>query len=96
MLLWILHGFNYIVVYLCLTEFVNSTVPNELKTRGQMMNAVILSGISAIIGGYLGGVISTYTGLKLVFEACAIISFLTVFLFYGLTRFVKITAARES
>ncbi len=87
--LWALHGLNYMVLYLCLTEYVGFSVPKELRTRGQMMNAIVLMGLSSVAGGYLGGIISAVTGLRLIFEACAVICFLALIVFFIITRFYK-------
>ena len=85
LLLWAMHGFNYIIVYLCLIEYVSTNIPKELHTRGQMMNTIILSGISVIVGSYFGGMISTYIGLRQVFFACAVVCFLVVPIFLVLS-----------
>jgi PPP family 3-phenylpropionic acid transporter len=89
LILWALHGFNYVILYLCLTEYVSVRVPPELRTRGQMMNNIILMGISAIIGGYFGGLISTYIGLNMVFLWCSVLSIIAVLLFFSVSRVVS-------
>ena len=50
LLLWALHGGTYIVLYLCLAEYVSTSVAPELRTRGQMVNAMILTELSSILG----------------------------------------------
>lgn len=94
-LLWAIHGFNYVILYLCLTQYVSVRVPKELQTRGQMMNTIILMGISAIIGGYFGGVISTYVGLRIVFLGCSVLSFITVLIFFGISRTVSFDSVEK-
>jgi PPP family 3-phenylpropionic acid transporter len=73
-----LHGLNYIIIYLCLTEYVGSSVAPGLRTRGQMANSLVLFGLSAIIGNLFGGLLAKVIGLKLVFLASAIICALAV------------------
>jgi PPP family 3-phenylpropionic acid transporter len=94
--LWVLHGTNYIIVYLCLTEYVNTSVPKELRTRGQMMNAIVLSGLSSIIGGYFGGMISTYVGLNSIFMASAVICFIAVWGFYAVSKVMNLENKSET
>jgi len=96
LLLWCMHGFNYMMVYLCITEYVHLNVPKELHTRGQMMNTIILFGISNIIGVYFGGEISTFTGIGPVFMYSAVICLIAVIIFiilakkFGFTKKVEV------
>lgn len=94
--LWALHGLNFMIVYLCITEYVNTSVPKELHTRGQMMNSIILSGVSSIVGGYFGGVLSTYVGLRQIFMACAIIAFGAVLIFYVVSKTIGLEARKDN
>lgn len=94
-LAWFLHGFNYILLYLCLLDYVNSRVRPELQARGQMANFIVISGISSVSGGYFGGMFSTAFGLKTVFMGCAVICFLAVMTFYVATRVFHFTIAKE-
>lgn len=95
LLLWCIHGFNYIMMYLCITEYVHLNVPKELHTRGQMMNTIILFGISNIIGVYLGGVISNYTGIGPVFMYSAVACLLAVIIFIFLAKRFGFTKKAE-
>jgi PPP family 3-phenylpropionic acid transporter len=70
---WALHGCTFIIFYLCMAEYVNSTVVKELKASGQMMNALIISGVSRIIGSSLGGFVSGFIGIQGVFFISALI-----------------------
>lgn len=63
-LLWILHGGTVILFTLCLAEYVNDHVEPELKASGQMMNAIVMQGLSIILGSFAGGVLAHYTGLQ--------------------------------
>ncbi len=65
--IWALHGFTYIVFYLCLAEYVNSNVIDELKSSGQAMNSIMIQGISRFFGGFLGGILASAISLKYVF-----------------------------
>lgn len=69
--IWALHGCNYIVLYLCLADYVAEYVPARLQTRGQMMNNIVLLGASAVLGGTLGGLLADTLGLQTVFMLCA-------------------------
>jgi PPP family 3-phenylpropionic acid transporter len=84
--IWLLHGCTYIVLYLCLAEYVNISVIKDLKTSGQMMNALILQGLSKIVGSMVGGALSTYLGMKNTFFVMAAICLLTT---AGFAAFIK-------
>ncbi len=71
--LWMLHGFNYIVLYLSLAEYISRNAPPELRTRGQVMNAMVLSGLSSIIGSSLGGAVAAAIGIRATFMASAVL-----------------------
>jgi PPP family 3-phenylpropionic acid transporter len=70
--IWVLHGMTFIVLYLCLADYVSHNVPKRLKTRGQMMNSIVLIGASSIIGGTIGGFFSDAFDLKITFFVCSI------------------------
>lgn len=80
--LWVLHGCTYIVFYLCLAEYVNNNVIKELKASGQMMNSLVIQGISKVIGGLFGGILASLIGIRFVFAASAVISVVAVIVFY--------------
>jgi len=84
--LMLMHGLNYIVLYLCLTEYVATHVAPALKTRGQMMNSLVLFGFSAIIGNLAGGFLSKQLGLSTVFLGSAMLCLLAVLLFAACTK----------
>lgn len=90
LLLWVLHGGTFIIVYLCLTEFVHRHIRKELKASGQMMNFIIQHGIGRIIGGTLGGIFAQRFGFAPVFAAIGVLTTLAVII-YGL--FTKAEAA---
>lgn len=84
--LWALHGCTYIVFYLCLAEYVNTNVIKELKASGQMMNSLVVSGISKIFGGLLGGVLASAAGIKYVFAVNSVVCIAAVAAFYIIIR----------
>lgn len=84
--LWLLHGCTYIVLYLCLAEYVNSSVIKDLKTSGQMMNALILQGLSKIVGSMVGGELSSYIGMRYTFFVMAAVCLLAT---AGFVAFIK-------
>ena len=69
---------TYIVVYLSLGEYVSLNVHKRLKTRGQIMNYIVLLGASAIIGSSAGGFISNIIGLKNTFLICSVFCAITL------------------
>lgn len=84
--LWLLHGGSFILVYLCLTQYVHSHIRKELKASGQMMNFIVLNGAGRIIGGVLGGVTAERFGFGPVFAAAGILSLAAVVWFWTSTR----------
>ncbi len=72
--IWLLHGGTYIIFYLCLAQYVQDHVMDELKASGQMMNAVIVSGISKIAGGLAGGWYASVSGFQSAFYVSALLS----------------------
>ena len=70
---WLLHGSCYIVFYLCLADYVSRTVEPELRASGQAMNALVISGVSRIIGSGLGGLAAGVIGLGPTFLGAAVL-----------------------
>ncbi len=81
-LIWILHGGTVILIALCLLEYVNSNVLPELRASGQMMNAIVLQGLSTILGSLVGGICAHMTGLKFTFVINAVLCVLAVGVFW--------------
>jgi len=73
MFLMAMHGMNFMVIYLCLTEYVGHYVPQALQTRGQMANSLTLFGISSVIGNLAGGKLGETFGLGSVFIGSAVL-----------------------
>jgi PPP family 3-phenylpropionic acid transporter len=86
LLLWALHGGTYIVLYLCLAEYVSTSVAPELRTRGQMVNAMILTGLSSILGATGGGLCAQFIGVGSTFLLAAFFCAGAVLSFYGLMK----------
>jgi PPP family 3-phenylpropionic acid transporter len=84
--IWVLHGFTYIVLYLCLADYVSSNVPKRFRTRGQMMNAIVIIGLSGIVGSTLSGIVSTAIGLQNAFLAASAVCLTAVAGFVIVTR----------
>jgi len=85
-LLWLMHGGTYIVLYLCLAEYVHRHVRKELHASGQMMNAIVLTSAGRIIGGMLGGICAQGFGYGPVFAAAGILSLGAVAAYWLTTR----------
>lgn len=83
---WSLHGFNFIVLYLCLAEYVNSSVVKELKTSGQVMNSIILLGISKVFGGSVGGFLASAIGIGRSILICSAVSIIAVLAFFAVVK----------
>lgn len=84
--LWLLHGGTYILVYLCLVEYVHSHVRKELTASGQMMNFIVLHAAGRVFGGILGGIIAEHYNYKLAFASAGIVGFIAIIIFALSTR----------
>lgn len=86
LILWALHGGTYIVLYLCLAEYVSTSVAPELRTRGQMVNAMVLTGLSSILGAAGGGIVAQLIGIGSTFLLSAFLCLGAVSGFYLLNK----------
>jgi len=84
--LWLLHGATFIVLYLCLAEYVHRHVQKELKVSGQMMNSIVLQGAGRVLGGVLGGFSVALFDYSAVFAVSGAVTLLAVLLFWVTTR----------
>ncbi|MDG5790043.1 MFS transporter [Evansella sp. AB-P1] len=84
--LWLLHGGSFILVYLCLAEYVHRNMRKELKVSGQMMNFIVLHGLGRIIGGTVGGLSAEFLGYGVVFGVIAGMTLIGVVYFWTSTR----------
>jgi PPP family 3-phenylpropionic acid transporter len=71
-LIWVLHGMTFILLYLCISHYVHDTVRPELRTRGQAMNHIMLYSASALFGSSVGGLIASHAGLRMTFGLCGV------------------------
>ena len=58
----VLHGGGFIVITVAMAMYINDTVPDELKSGGQMLLAVVGYGLARVFGTFCGGFISRWTG----------------------------------
>jgi len=65
--IWALQGAGFIVFYLCLANVVSNTVAPGLRASGQAMNALVLFGVSRIVGSMLGGFSADIWGMSATF-----------------------------
>ena len=84
-----LHGFCFMVFYLCLTEIVSKTVPPELRASGQTMNALVILGLSRIIGSALGGFGGELIGLQSVFAISGVLCIVATLVFFVVVKIRK-------
>src|SRR5699024_303994 len=84
--LWLLHGGSFILIYLCLAEYVFRHAKDELKVSGQMMNFIVLNGAGRIIGGVAGGFFADIFSYGFVFAIAGVSSLIGVFYFWVTTR----------
>jgi PPP family 3-phenylpropionic acid transporter len=90
--IWALHGLTYIVFYLCLAEYVNANVIDELKSSGQAMNSIMIQGISRFFGGFFGGILASVISLKYVFVISSVICIVATAGFFMVMQKQKSTA----
>ncbi len=58
----VLHGGGFIVIMVSMAKYVNETVPDELKSGGQMLLAVVGYGLARVFGTFCGGLVAGLTG----------------------------------
>lgn len=58
----VLHGGGFIVIMVSMAKYINETVPDELKSGGQMLLAVVGYGLARVFGTFCGGFIASLTG----------------------------------
>ncbi len=57
-----LHGGCYIVITVATAMYINDTVPDELKSGGQMLLSAIGYGLARVFGTFLGGYVARASG----------------------------------
>lgn len=85
-LLSFLHGGSFMLLYLCLAEYVHRHIRKELKASGQMMNFIVLNGVGRVVGALFGGIGVQYIGFSTVFVIVGAISLVGVIPFAFFTR----------
>ena len=58
----VLHGGGFIVIMVSMAKYINETVPDELKSGGQMLLAVVGYGLARVFGTFCGGFVAGLTG----------------------------------
>lgn len=83
----LLHGGSFILIYLCLAEYAHRHIRGELKVSGQMMNFIVLNGVGRVVGAMFGGIAAEMLGFAAVFAMAGMIALLGVIFFWHTTRF---------
>lgn len=63
----LLHGWGFIVMTVCMAKYISRTVPEELRTSGQMLLAIVSFGIARVMGNLGGGILADVIGRQRVF-----------------------------
>ncbi len=77
----LLHGWGFIVMTVTMAKYISMTVPEELRTRGQMLLAVSGFGVARVLGNLGGGFVAQRIGLQATFGVMAALALLTLFAF---------------
>ena len=81
MLSQILHGWGFIVMCVSMAKHIQSSVPRELRSSGQMLLAMVSYGFARAVGNLAGGVLADAFGRQNVFFLSAGICVLALILF---------------
>ncbi|WP_438444209.1 MFS transporter [Gorillibacterium sp. sgz5001074] len=79
--LQILHGAIFIVFSYSLTKYLEQESPQELKSVGQSMITLSVTGIAPVFSGIVGGYLSDLLGIRLVFLILSIITIAATLVF---------------
>jgi MFS transporter, PPP family, 3-phenylpropionic acid transporter len=77
-----LHAFTFATHHTVCIAMLSHHFPGRLRGRGQALYTVIGYGSTGVLGGVLGGFLSTKYGLNIVFYACTATSFIALFCAY--------------
>lgn len=77
----VLHGWGFIVLTVSMAKYINLTVPEELKSRGQMLLAVVGFGFARVAGSALGGLLAGALGTQRAFFVSAGVSLTALIIF---------------
>jgi PPP family 3-phenylpropionic acid transporter len=67
-----LHAWTFATHHTVCVAFLSQHFPGKLRGRGQGLYSALGYGVSGVIGGYAGGLISSRWGLPAVFWACSV------------------------
>mgnify|MGYP004473470691 CR=1 FL=1 len=93
MLSQILHGWGFIVMCVSMAKHIQSSVPRELQSSGQMLLAMVSYGFARAVGNLAGGVLADAFGRQNVFFLSAGVCALALILFAP--GFLKKTSERK-
>jgi MFS transporter, PPP family, 3-phenylpropionic acid transporter len=62
-----LQGVTFITIYYCSVLIVNNEIPDNLKSTGQSILAIVRGGFASVIGSIAGGYMSQHLGVQSVF-----------------------------
>lgn len=74
-----LHAFTFAAHHATCTAMLSHHFPGRLRGRGQALYVTLGYGVPGVLGGLVGGVISSRLGLPSVFWACSICALLAAF-----------------
>lgn len=77
----VLHGGGFIVMTVSMAKYISATVPEELRSRGQMLLAVVGFGVARVVGSLGGGLLAGALGLQHGFYVTAAISAAALLIF---------------
>ena len=77
----ILHGWGFIAIAFAMAKYINLVVPPQLKSAGQMLNAIIAVTCSRAIGSFTASYITEYMGMRENFLAGAAVAFISFIVF---------------
>ncbi len=70
----VLHGGGFIVLTVAMSKYISLTVPEALRSRGQMLLAVVGFGIARVVGSLGGGLLANAVGMQHgFFVPCAVV-----------------------
>lgn len=58
----VLHGGGFIVITVSMAKYINDTIPDELRSAGQMLLALVAFGLARVFGTFAGAYVSRLTG----------------------------------
>jgi MFS transporter, PPP family, 3-phenylpropionic acid transporter len=77
----LLHGWGFIVMTVTMAKYISLTVPEELRTRGQMLLAISGFGVARVAGNLGGGLVAQAIGLQATFGVMAALALISLIVF---------------